>query len=171
MIKNSYSLRGAAIAALVLGGDLISKLMVLSYFEQGGQAFAVTPFFNLVLVFNPGISFGLFQNLGGPWILIVLTALITAGLLIWLLRDKGLGQSGSIALGLAIGGAIGNLVDRLRLGAVVDFLDFHLAGFHWPAFNVADSGISIAMILILWRSFFGSDSKSIASKNKEGDNK
>ena len=166
MIKNSYSLRGAVIAALVPGGDLASKLMVLSYFEQGGQAFAVTPFFNLVLVFNPGISFGLFQNLGGPWILIALTALITAGLLIWLLRDKGLGRSGSVALGLAIGGAIGNLIDRLRLGAVVDFLDFHLAGFHWPAFNVADSAISIAMVLILWRSFFAPD-----SKNKEGDNK
>ena len=166
MIKNSYSLRGAAIAALVLGGDLISKLMVLSYFEQGGQAFAVTPFFNLVLVFNPGISFGLFQNLGGPWILIALTTLITAGLLIWLLRDKGLGQSGSVALGLAIGGAIGNLIDRLRLGAVVDFLDFHLAGFHWPAFNVADSAISIAMVLILWRSFFAPAKDAETKENK-----
>jgi signal peptidase II len=115
----------------------------------------VLPFFNLVLVWNPGISFGMF---GGdkalePWILVGLTAVISIGLLVWLVRERH--RPTALALGLVLGGAIGNVVDRLRHGAVVDFLDFHIAGYHWPAFNVADSAIVIGALLLVAESFMG----------------
>jgi signal peptidase II len=116
---------------------------------------AVMPFFNLVLVWNPGISFGMF---GGdkalePWILVGLTAVISTGLMIWLVRERH--RPTALALGLVLGGAVGNVVDRLRHGAVVDFLDFHIAGFHWPAFNVADSAIVVGALLLVAESFMG----------------
>ncbi|MCP5933988.1 signal peptidase II, partial [Klebsiella pneumoniae] len=83
----------------------------------------------------------------GRWLLILLTGAVTAGLLVWLTRVQSRLQAA--ALGLVIGGALGNLVDRLRHGAVTDFLDFHVQGYHWPAFNLADSGIVLGVALLL----------------------
>ena len=106
-----------------------------------GQPLEVTPFFDLVLVWNQGVSFGLLNGAGGssPWWLIGLAGAIAALLIAWLWREtRALPQA---ALWLVLGGALGNVTDRLRFGAVVDFLDFHLGGLHWPAFNVADSAI------------------------------
>jgi len=112
----------------------------------------VLPFFNLVLVYNTGISFSLLAEHGAlstnmPLILSGIAALIAIGFAIWLTKtDSKIVACGS---GLIIGGAVGNILDRLRFGAVVDFLDLHIGDLHWPAFNVADCGIVIGVAVIL----------------------
>ncbi len=113
----------------------------------------VWPFFNLVMVWNKGISFGLFNDTSvwGSLILITISLLITALFTLWLIRSHLHTQN--IALALVIGGALGNVIDRFRFGAVIDFLDFHIAGHHWPAFNISDSCIVIGVLLLILYSF------------------
>lgn len=122
---------------------------------QPPRVIPVLPFFNLVLVWNPGVSFGMFGDGSiGAWGLVLLAAGIVAALLWWLRKaDTTLSI---VSLGLVIGGAIGNVIDRLIHGAVVDFLDLHVAGWHWPAFNIADSAITIGVVLLLAESLFPS---------------
>lgn len=139
-----------AAVVLVLILDQASKIWILNFFAvPGDRSVAVTGFFNLVLVWNRGMSFGLFNNgaTANAVIFSVLAAAIVGGLLIWLWRAPSALIGG--AIGLVIGGAIGNVIDRLRLGAVVDFLDVHTGLWHWPAFNVADSAICIGVGLML----------------------
>lgn len=104
------------------------------------------PFFNLTMVWNEGISFGLFQG-SGAWILTCIALIITVVFSTWLTRAKGWLQAVSIAM--VIGGAIGNVIDRLRFGAVADFFDFHVMGWHYPAFNIADCGIVVGIALLV----------------------
>lgn len=116
----------------------------------------ITDFFNLVLAWNTGISFGLFDS-DSPfnvWTLSALALLIVACLIYWLLRAER--RIIAVSLGLIIGGALGNVADRLRIGAVVDFLDFHAMGWHWPAFNVADSSITVGAAILIADSLFES---------------
>jgi signal peptidase II len=151
--------RWLALAALVLVLDQISKGWVLANFRLMDRQI-VTPFFNLVLVFNPGASFSFLADAGGwqKWFFVVLALGISLWLLS-LLRRHAQERLLPTALSLILGGAIGNVVDRLRFDAVVDFLDLHLAGYHWPAFNVADSAITVGVALMLWHQFrFGKDS-------------
>ena len=114
----------------------------------------VTSFFNLVTVWNFGISFGMFSRgaAQSAWLFAVLALAITGGLVLWLRRAPS--RLVATALGCVIGGAIGNVVDRLRLGAVFDFLDFHAMGWHWPAFNVADAAICVGVGLLLCDALF-----------------
>lgn len=146
---------GIAIGGIVAVLDQATKILMVDWLGEVGTAIPVTPFFNLVYALNRGASFGLFssQSSWGPWLLSAFTIAVLIGLMVWLMRatDRML----SIALGLIIGGAIGNLIDRLSQGAVVDFLDFHVAGWHWPAFNVADSAITVGVAIILYQSLIG----------------
>lgn len=147
----SYVRPALVLAAIVFVLDQVSKELVLAAQDQ--LPLVVAPFFNLVLVWNPGVSFGMF---GGdealePWILVGLALVIAAGLLVWLSRERD--RASALAIGLVLGGAIGNVIDRLRHGAVVDFLDFHLSGYHWPAFNLADSAIVVGALLLVAESF------------------
>ncbi len=114
----------------------------------------ITSFFNLVMVWNYGVSFGLFNNIGdlGPMLLTTLTGVLIAGFCVWLFYAHSKIQLAAIAL--VIGGGIGNLIDRIRFDAVIDFLDFHIAGYHWPAFNVADCCIVIGIFLLIIHSLF-----------------
>ena len=147
-----------ALAALVLILDQISKTWILESFRHMERQ-SVTSFFNLVLVFNPGASFSFLADAGGwqKWFFVVLALGISLWLLS-LLRRHAQERLLPAALSLILGGAIGNVIDRLRFDAVVDFLDFHLAGYHWPAFNVADSAITIGVVLMLWHQFrFGKE--------------
>lgn len=114
----------------------------------------VLPFFNLVMVWNQGISFGLFNNGSdyGPMILSGVSLLISAVFIVWLFRSESKLQN--IGIAFVIAGAFGNIIDRLRFGAVIDFLDFHIADLHWPAFNAADSWIFIGVLLLILQSFF-----------------
>ncbi|MDR3518366.1 MAG: signal peptidase II [Azospirillaceae bacterium] len=140
---------GLGIAALVVALDQLSKWALLTYVMAPPHTVAVTSFFNLVLAWNRGISFSLMPDGGGlgPYLLSGLALVIAAGLLVWL---RGIERVFlAAAIGLVLGGAVGNVIDRLRFGAVTDFLDFHLFGWHWYAFNVADSGISVGVALIL----------------------
>jgi signal peptidase II len=114
------------------------------------QVIEIFPFFNLVMGWNYGVSFGMLNSAPeiSTWLLPCVVTVIITGLLIWLFRIESLRQA--IGLGFIIGGAIGNLIDRLHFGAVADFLDFHIWGYHWPAFNIADSAITIgALTLVL----------------------
>ncbi|MEM6780605.1 MAG: signal peptidase II [Pseudomonadota bacterium] len=107
----------------------------------------ILPFFNLTMVWNQGVSFGLFQS-GNPWPLIILASGISVFFAFWLARAQTWGQA--IALGCVIGGALGNVIDRLRFGAVADFFDFHVMGWHYPAFNIADSCITLGIAFLIF---------------------
>ena len=140
---------GLAVAAVAVVLDQASKFFFHDLLVTGGsRAIEVLPFFNLVTVWNYGISFGLFNtgSAGGSVIFVGLALAIVVALLIWLRSVTA--PLIAVALGLVIGGAIGNVIDRLRFGAVFDFLDFHVAGWHWPAFNVADSAICVGVFLL-----------------------
>ena len=143
--------RGLAIAVVVVILDQLSKAAVLAFFAGRvvGDRVTVTSFFNLALTYNRGISFGLFNGAAGFNALVfsVAAAAIVAVLIYWLSRARS--PFLAIAIGLIIGGAVGNVIDRLRLGAVVDFLDFHIGSLHWPAFNLADSAICIGVAAML----------------------
>ena len=145
-----------AIAAVLIVADQITKWIILERVMVPPRIIPVTDFFNLVLVWNRGVSFGLFSD-GDPsqrWILIGVALAVTTALTVWLWRADR--WPVALALGLVIGGALGNVIDRLRFGAVADFLDFHVAGFHWPAFNLADSAITVGVVLLVLDSLFGS---------------
>jgi len=164
--------RGLGVAAAAAILDQISKALVLAFFGEPGCALhraVVGPFLDLVLTCNPGVSFGLFNRAGVNSLIFSLAALaiilvlvvwlgrvratflaavlIIVALVFWLARVRG--NLLAVAIGLVIGGAIGNVVDRLRFGAVIDFLDFHLASWHWPAFNLADSAICLGVAAML----------------------
>jgi signal peptidase II len=139
-----------ALAALVVVLDQVSKAAIMGAFPLG-EGVAVTSFFNLVFVFNRGAAFSFLANAGGwqLWFFSML-ALGISGYIGQLLPKHVGNKPLCAALALVMGGAIGNVIDRLSYGAVVDFLDVHVAGWHWPAFNVADSAICIGVGLLVW---------------------
>ena len=138
---------GLLVASGVILFDQITKLWVLQSFAPG-EALPVTSFFNLVLVFNPGAAFSFLADHAGwqRWFFAVI-ALAISGWIFWQLKTLRPKSLFSIGLALIMGGALGNLIDRLWLGMVVDFIDLHVAGWHWPAFNVADSAVCIGAVL------------------------
>lgn len=145
---------GVVLATLVLALDQLSKWVIVSRVMQPPRVIEVTPFFNLVMGWNRGISFGLF-NSGvdwGAWVLTGVALGISGVLAVWMSRTKRVRLV--VALAFVIGGAIGNAVDRVRFGAVADFLDVHFAGYHWPAFNVADSAITLGAIILVLDALF-----------------
>tara|TARA_A100001037_G_C15098203_1_gene612584 strand:+ start:682 stop:1161 length:480 start_codon:yes stop_codon:yes gene_type:complete len=140
---------GMLLSILTIFFDQLSKWWILNVLMVPANTIPVTQFFNLVLVHNRGASFGIFSDAPG-WAsiaLIVFAIIISIMLAIWMWQAQE--TLLSVALGLVIGGAIGNVIDRIRFGAVVDFLDFHAGGWHWPAFNVADSAITLGVILLI----------------------
>lgn len=149
------------LAVLII--DQTSKFLIYGFLKQQGNSLEITSFFNLVSAWNTGVSFSLFANGGeiGRWILISITGLVSLGLVYALLCTHS--RVTAIAFGLILGGAVGNLLDRLRFGAVYDFLDFHWSGWHWPAFNAADTGIFVGAALLL---IFGGALTSDTSTSK-----
>lgn len=125
----------------------------------------ITPFFNLVMVWNKGVSFGLFndESTYGPILLTLITSIIVAIVALMFLRASSKIQVLSFAL--IIGGGLGNIVDRLRFQAVIDFLDFHIFGYHWPAFNLADSSIVIGIFCLILHLLFFDKGDHNAGKN------
>lgn len=137
------------IATIILLLDQLTKITVTRLFSYG-ESVVVTSFFNLVLVYNKGAAFSFLANQGG-WQRWFFTALgIGAALFIVYLLKRHAGQRMFCwALALILGGAVGNVIDRILYGHVIDFLDFHVGGWHWPAFNVADSAICIGAVLFV----------------------
>jgi signal peptidase II len=129
--------------------DVVTKWLILNIAMGSSRAIEVAPFFNLALGFNTGVSFGMFRDLflERPLLLAGIKLIIVAGLLVWAMRTKS--RLETMSLGLIAGGATGNVVDRLRQGAVTDFLDFHIGGWHWPTFNMADVTIFIGVFLLI----------------------
>ncbi len=149
---------GLTIAIAAAAIDQITKLWMLFAFELGSRGIVtLTPFLDLVLTWNTGISYGLFRQDGalGQWALLALTAIAVALLWIWLSRASS--RLTAVALGLIIGGAIGNAIDRVAYGAVADFVLFHVTtasfSFKWYVFNVADAAIVAGVIGLLYETF------------------
>lgn len=145
---------GLAAAALALVLDQASKLFllyVMHFIEMGaGDAIPVLPFFNLVMVWNPGVSYGLFpaHSALGAAALVTFQLVAVGGLSWWLWGARR--NILAVGLGLVIGGAIGNLVDRLIYGKVADFFHFYVHGFDWYVFNVADCAITVGVVALLY---------------------
>lgn len=142
-----------SLAALIVAVDQLTKYAVVQYFATN-PALVVTPFFNLVLVYNPGAAFSFLADAGG-WQrgLFIAIALAASAWIVYLLRKFSHQRRFALALSLVLAGAVGNVIDRILFGAVVDFLDFHAFGWHWPAFNVADSAITCGAVLLAWDAF------------------
>ncbi|OSQ46705.1 signal peptidase II [Thalassospira alkalitolerans] len=156
-MKHRAFVFGLIVIAVVFGFDQWTKQIAIDELSNPHRVIEVTSFMNFLLAWNPGVSFGLFQG-QAPWVMIAATSAITLGFLIWMWRTRD-GMLG-IALALVVGGAVGNLIDRLRHGAVTDFIDLHVAGYHWPVFNIADSAITVGAALLLIDSLFGGKKSS-----------
>lgn len=150
--KNGLSWLWLAALALVL--DQLSKWAVMAQLAPYQDVIVVTGFFNLVHVHNTGAAFSLFADQPG-WqrVFFIAVALIASGVILHLLRKARAQAMYSAALALILGGALGNVVDRLLYGHVIDFIDWHAGGWHWPAFNIADTAIFLGAALLIFDSF------------------
>jgi len=145
--------------------DQSTKLLVVREIPLGEQIPVIEGFFNLVLIYNRGAAFGLFANLSleFAWIFFIITTSLVLGVvayLWWRLPDDQI--LGATGFSLIFAGAVGNLIDRVRLGEVIDFLDFHVGRFHWPAFNVADSLVCLGAGFLLWYIFREEKSQDVS---------
>lgn len=137
------------IAGLTLLLDQASKWYILFFLDLPFRdPIPLLPFLNFTMVWNHGVSFGLGGSMGqqSPWIMIGIASVLVVILCIWLFQTHE--RFNIINLSLIIGGAIGNIIDRIRFGAVADFIDVHVYGYHWPVFNIADSAICIGVVLL-----------------------
>ena len=138
------------LAALLVVADQVTKYLAMQHLAQHGPI-EVTGYFNLALAFNTGAAYSIFENAGG-WQMILFVAaaaVVSAVILFWLITGRYDSAVSGLGLALLLSGAIGNLIDRVMRGYVVDFLDFHYSGMHWPTFNVADIAITVGVCLII----------------------
>ena len=142
----------------VVAADRVTKTLLDRATEPGYVRTLIPGFLNLVHARNSGIAFSIFADANSPWLRVALIALLSTAVVLfaWMLTTGRAGH-GAMRWGLALvlGGAAGNLIDRVLYGSVLDFIDFHVRNWHWPAFNVADSSITIGAALILWEMTFG----------------
>ena len=141
---------GLPVSAVIIALDQATKTWIVHDIMAPPRWIEVTAFFNIVMVWNKGASLGLFST-QSPWTQAVLggfAVVISIVLAVWMYRARS--KWLAVALGLVIGGALGNAIDRAIYGAVADFLDFHAYGYHWPSFNVADIAISIGVVMLLF---------------------
>ena len=138
------------LAGIIVLLDQVSKWIALGLLYPGEVRY-FTPFWNWVLAFNSGAAFSFLSDAGGwqRWFFTIFSLVISVWI-VTLLRKHNNEFCLSLALALILGGALGNVIDRLHLGAVVDFIQWHVAGYYWPAFNVADSAITLGAIILLW---------------------
>lgn len=147
-------LKWLKLSALVIVLDQLSKWLISGWLELY-QTVEILPFFNLTLAHNYGAAFSFLASAGGwqRWFFVLLAVLISIALTIWLKRLPSSARMEAASLALILGGAIGNVIDRLIYGYVVDFLDVYYGSYHWPAFNIADSAICIGAVLLILDSF------------------
>ncbi len=153
-IRGPYSFTGAAVAVATVLCDQLHKAWMITIFDGSQRPkIAVTPFFDLVLVWNPGISYGLFKQNSdaGRWVLIGFAVAAALALTYWLAQLQS--RLAAASVGLIIGGALGNATDRVHYGAVADFFSFHVSGFNWYVFNLADVAIVAGVAGLLLDSF------------------
>ena len=149
----SRALPWFAASAGIIVADQLTKWLVLASFAPGERR-EITGFFNLVLVFNKGAAFSFLADAPGWQTPLLILFALAAALIVAVLLVRSQGRAVFRAgLAMILGGAIGNVIDRLRFGHVVDFMDLHAAGWHWPAFNVADSAITLGAVLLILDGF------------------
>jgi len=148
-----------ALAGLIIGLDQLTKCLIVAALGAGGHV-ELTAFLNLVFVYNPGAAFSFLSDAGGwqRWFFVAL-AIAVSGWLTMLIRQHAAERLLPLAAAMILGGALGNVIDRIRHGAVIDFVDAHAAGWHFPAFNVADAAISIGVALLIWQQLFYAGNK------------
>lgn len=170
-IQSVNLLRRVALASGALAGalaiDFVTKWLILNSVMVPPRTIEIAPFFNLTLGFNTGVSFGMFRDLFAeqPLLLAGIAVVIAAGFFVWAVRTAK--RMDSFALGVIAGGALGNVVDRTRHGAVTDFLDLHIGDWHWPAFNMADVMITLGAVMLIAASLW--PVREIASVQKQSD--
>jgi signal peptidase II len=149
MPERKWPWKWLLLAGALILADQLAKLSVSAYFQLG-ERMPLTSFFNLVLVHNPGASFSFLAGAGGwqRWLFTFLALAVSFWIVMTLARHPAQKRQ-NLGLTLVLGGALGNMIDRIAYGAVVDFFDFHLAGQHWPAFNLADAWISAGAALLI----------------------
>ena len=163
---------GLASAAIALALDQGSKLLLLYVFHfiemTGSQAVQILPFFNLVMVWNPGVSYGLFPAHGplGTALLAVFSLAAVSALSYWLWGAQR--KILAVGLGLVIGGALGNLIDRLIYQKVADFFHFYVRGYDWYVFNVADCAITIGVVALLYDALLRPEASAAGSNEQSG---
>lgn len=143
--------KAVILAGLIVVADQFTKWWVMVEVMQPPRVIEVLPSLNIVMAWNTGVSFSMLRDTG-PWLLAGLAIAVSLGLLAWLVRLAE--PLPAYGIGLVVGGAIGNVIDRFRFGAVFDFIDFYVGDWHWPAFNLADSAISIGVALLLFDGLF-----------------
>lgn len=145
------------IMVLVVVSDQLTKLWILQHFSLHDIRPIIPGFFNLTLLYNKGAAFGILSGMSLLWRQVFFISISVIALTTLLIMQYRLGPRHflyPVSFGLISGGAIGNVIDRLRLGKVVDFLDFYIGKYHWPAFNVADSGITVGIALFILLQFW-----------------
>ncbi|MGB5254854.1 MAG: signal peptidase II [Sedimenticolaceae bacterium] len=144
------------LSALVVVADQISKFWIMARFEDY-EVLTIWPVFNLTLVYNTGAAFSFLSDAGGwqRWFFIVVGVVVSAVMAVWLGQLHREERLTAYGLALVIGGAVGNLIDRIWLGKVVDFLQWHWQEWYWPSFNLADSAITVGVVLLLIDGLFG----------------
>lgn len=149
------------LSLFIIIADQISKTVMVNWLDLYERV-AVLPFFNLTLAHNTGAAFSFLAGAGGwqRWFFVSLALVISLVLVIWLKRLGNTARLEAISLALIIGGAIGNVIDRLVYGYVIDFLDVYVGTYHWPAFNIADSAICVGAVLLIIDSFRKSAEKA-----------
>ena len=150
-LLSSHHQKYAWVMIFIFAFDRLSKWWILNIYDLPAMgSVEILPFFNLTMVWNKGISMGLFQSDGnlGRYALIGLTAFITVVLITWFIKETA--TKALVGLALVIGGSVGNIWDRVQFGAVADFIHLHLNGVSFYVFNVADAAISLGVIFLLW---------------------
>src|SRR6186713_686988 len=143
-------------AVLILLSDRVSKSVIVANFELGQPVAVIDGVFNITYVQNTGIAFGFFSTLSSPakvLILCLVAGIAAIVVVIYSLRHDPRKSMLQVALALILAGALGNLYDRILYGYVIDFLELHVRGYYWPSFNIADTSISIGVILLAWEMF------------------
>lgn len=164
--RKQHFLYGIFLALLFLITDQAHKWFMVYHTTIPERPLDVTSFFQLVMVWNTGISFGMFQGVeNGRYVLSAIALTIVTILLFWLKKTESKLEATSIAF--IIGGALGNVIDRFHFGAVADFFYFHYNNYYFPAFNIADSGVSIGAVLLCYCSFFPHKQKEINEEPHE----
>lgn len=151
-MKRSFLILVLLVASLTIVLDQLSKRLIMASFQPGEVRPVIDGLFNLTLTFNRGAAFGLWSGLPSGWreVVLALTILLALVVVAYLMtRSHYQTLLAQISLAAIAGGAIGNIIDRIKFGAVVDFLDFYLGSYHWPAFNVADSAICVGVAVLI----------------------
>ena len=158
MSKQTNALSWLLLSVLIIVADQVSKWVVLQHFQLHDSLPVIAGLLNWTLAYNEGAAFSFLSDAGGwqRWFFTALAVIVSAVLVVWLKRTNRTDWRTAVPLALIIGGAIGNVIDRIRFGHVVDFIDVHYGAWSWPAFNIADSAISVGAVMLILFGLFAS---------------